>query len=42
MTRKAKPRAAKPRFRGMLVACAVALAILLLLVRLINFAHGRR
>jgi hypothetical protein len=47
MTRKVKIRQAnrrqlQPRTRRLLMACATALAVLLLLARLINFAHGRR
>jgi hypothetical protein len=42
MTRKAKLRPAKPRSHRVIVACAVAFALLLLLLRLLNFVHGRR
>ncbi len=46
MTRKARPRSTKsrpsrPRSRRLILACAVAFAILLLLVRMLRFVHGR-
>lgn len=45
MSRKAKSRrekshATQPRSPRLLLACAVALAVLLLLARLLRFAHG--
>jgi hypothetical protein len=42
MPRKAKPPPAKPRSHRLILACVVAVAILLLLLRMLNFAHGRR
>jgi hypothetical protein len=41
-SRKPKSRPAKPRSHRVIVVCAVAFALLLLLLRLLNFAHGRR
>jgi hypothetical protein len=40
MTRKSKSRQAKPRCRGLIVACAVVFAVLLLLLRMLFFVHG--
>jgi hypothetical protein len=42
MSRQAKSRPAKPRPRRLLLACVVAFAVLLLLLRLLAFVHGRR
>jgi hypothetical protein len=44
MRRKAKPRAAKTRVGNLLIVVAVALFVLLLLLRMIAFVagHGRR
>jgi hypothetical protein len=42
MSRQAKFRPAKPRIRRLFLACVVAFAVLLLLLRLLAFVHGRR
>jgi hypothetical protein len=44
MTRKANPRKLKPRKPNLLLAVFVAMAVLLLLLRMIVFVqgHGRR
>jgi len=42
MPRKPKTRPAKPRSHRLFLACVVAFAVLLLLLRLLNFVHGRR
>jgi len=41
MRRPAKSRQAKPRSHRLIVACAVAFAVLLLLLRMAVFVHGR-
>jgi hypothetical protein len=41
MSRSAKSRPAKPRSRRLLLACVVAFAVMLLLLRLLAFVHGR-
>jgi cell division protein FtsN len=42
MSRKDQTRKAKPRSGRLILACVAALAVLLLLLRMLNFVHGRR
>jgi hypothetical protein len=41
MRRKAKPRPANYRSKRFLLACVVAFAVVLLLLRMFVFVHGR-
>jgi hypothetical protein len=41
MRHSRRPRQTKPRSRRLLLACAAAVAILLLFLRLLTFVHGR-
>ncbi len=41
MTHQAKSRQAKPRSHRVILVCAAALAVLLLLLRLFTFVRGR-
>jgi hypothetical protein len=41
-TRKAKPRTAGARFGWLVTVCVVVFAVLLLLLRMLVFVHGRR
>jgi hypothetical protein len=38
--RKAKPRTSRSRFGWLVTVCAVVLAVLLLLLRMLVFVHG--
>jgi hypothetical protein len=40
-TRKAKPHTARPRFGWLVTVCVVVFAVLLLLLRMLVFVHGR-
>jgi hypothetical protein len=42
MTRPAKFRPNKPRSQRFILACVIAFAVLLLLLRMAVFVHGRR
>jgi hypothetical protein len=41
MNRPAKSRPTKPRSQRLVLVCVVVFAVLLLLLRLLRFAHGR-
>jgi hypothetical protein len=40
MSRRGQTRKAKPRFQRLILACVVAFAVLLLLLRMLVFVHG--
>jgi Tfp pilus assembly protein PilX len=40
-SRRTSTRPAKPRWRGFVLVCVIVFAVLLLLLRMVSFVHGR-